>query len=256
MMFFSKSTGHRWTLALTLALVAERALGVTCSVTPLPLNFGSYNTTTDLSVATTLQISCAAWGQASSVQPGDYAHPDVLRAGFDPGIQSDLQVSGEIMKHLFGPIGLLTLGLLITALQADGRQATSHVTVGTTVQAYAHPVMTQPTTLVITNKDVNLGYVSVPDGNNAGSTRITVSTNDRAGYSLVFQVLASDQPLFSSIQVMGLGTTVVLPATGGRVTMPWSGPSVQLTLTYRFNLAKKLKDSTYPWPFTVVVQPN
>jgi spore coat protein U-like protein len=67
MKFFSKSTGRRWTVALTLALVAERALGVTCSVTPLPLNFGSYNTTTDLSVATTVQISCGAWGQSSSV---------------------------------------------------------------------------------------------------------------------------------------------------------------------------------------------
>nr|CUV62423.1 conserved protein of unknown function [Ralstonia solanacearum] len=72
----------------------------------------------------------------------------------------------------------------------------------------------------------------------------------------MFQVAPSGQALFSSIQVFGLGTTVTLPAAGGKVTMTFPGPTASLSLTYRFNLVNKLKDGTYAWPLTVTSQPN
>ncbi|PPK43298.1 hypothetical protein B0G57_11354 [Trinickia symbiotica] len=38
--------------------------------------------------------------------------------------------------------------------------------------------------------------------------------------------------------------------------MPFTGSTTNLSLTYRFNLAKKLKDGTYAWPLTIIVRPN
>jgi hypothetical protein len=153
-------------------------------------------------------------------------------------------------------IWLAALFLIGATLHADARQKTSQFRVGTTVQAYSHPTTTQPTQLIIANKDGNLGYVLVPNSANPQGTQLTVATNDRAGYTLVFQVAAAEQALFTSIQVTGLGTNVVLSPSGGRVTMPYSGATAKFTLSYRFNLVGKVKDGTYAWPLTVVSQPN
>lgn len=136
------------------------------------------------------------------------------------------------------------------------KTATNHIAVGATVQPYAHLSATQPNQLVIANKDVNQGYVNVPNGSNPSGTQLTIRTNDHAGYTLVFQVAPAEQMLFKSIQVFGLGTTVTLPAVGGNVTMPFPGPTANLTLTYRFNLINKVKDGTYVWPLTITSRPN
>ena len=158
-----------------------------------------------------------------------------------------------------GPILGIVLALTWMAAPASpalAKTATNHITVGATVQPYAHLSATQPSQLTITNKDVNLGYVDVPNGSNPRGTPLTIKTNDRAGYTLVFQIASSEQALFKSIQVFGLGTTVTLPATGGRVTMSFPGPTANLSLTYRFNLVNKSKDGTYAWPLTITSQPN
>jgi hypothetical protein len=155
-----------------------------------------------------------------------------------------------------GKIWLAALFLIAVALHTDARQKTRQFSVGTTVQAYAHPTATQPTQLVLTNKDVNLGYVAVPNSANPSGTQLTVTTNDRAGYTLIFQVAAAEQPLFTSIQIIGLGTNVVLPASGGQVTMPYAGATAKFSLSYRFNLVGKIKDGTYAWPLTIQARPN
>lgn len=160
------------------------------------------------------------------------------------------------MNPTCGKIGLAALLLVAVDAQTDARQKTRPFSVGTTVQAYAHPTVTQPTQLVITNKDVNLGYVTVPNSYNPQGTQLTVVTNDRAGYMLIFQVAAAERSFFTSIQVTGLGTNVVLPPSGGRVTMPYAGGTAKFTLSYRFNLVGKLKDGTYAWPLGIQAQPN
>ena len=43
------------------------AANVSCTVTPNTLSFGSYNTTSDLSMPMTMTISCGGWGQTNSV---------------------------------------------------------------------------------------------------------------------------------------------------------------------------------------------
>lgn len=159
------------------------------------------------------------------------------------------------LLRLFGLVLALTW-LAAPVAPALAKTATNHIAVGTTVQPYAHLIATQPSQLVIANKDVNLGYVNVPNTSNASGTQLTIHTNDRAGYTLVFQVAPAQQALFKSIQVFGLGTTVTLPATGGKVTMTFPGPTASLSLTYRFNLVNSLKDGTYAWPLTILSQPN
>lgn len=159
------------------------------------------------------------------------------------------------LRRLYGIV--LALSWLAAPIgPALAKTTASHLAVGASVQPYAHVSATQPSQLIIVNKDVNLGYVNVPNGSNPSGTQLTLKTNDRAGYTLVFQVAPSGQALFSSIQVFGLGTTVTLPATGGKVTMTFPGPMASLSLTYRFNLVNKLKDGTYAWPLTVTSQPN
>jgi hypothetical protein len=155
-----------------------------------------------------------------------------------------------------GGVVLALLCLIATPGTSEARQVGSHIAVGATVQAFARVQASQPAQLIVANKDTNLGYVDVPGKNNPAGTQLTVTTNDRAGYSLVFQVAPNMQQLFTSIEVSGLGTSVVLPPTGGKVTLPYTGPSSSFSLTYRFMLAKTSKDGTYVWPLTVLVQPN
>jgi hypothetical protein len=152
---------------------------------------------------------------------------------------------------------VLALIALLTFSDTSGaRQATGHLAVGTTVKAYTQLKASNPTQLIVTNKDTNMGYANVPNPSNLVGSQLVVTTNDRAGYSLMFQVAPAMQSMFVSIEVSGLGTSVVLPATGGTVNLPYSGASNAFTLTYRFVLAKKVKDGTFAWPLAIAVHPN
>ena len=148
------------------------------------------------------------------------------------------------------------LALLAFSETSGARQATSRLAVGTTVKAYAQLKASNPTQFIVTNKDTNMGYVNVPNSGNLVGSQLVVTTNDRSGYSLSFQVAPAMQSMFVSIEVSGLGTSVVLPATGGTVDLPYSGASNSFTLTYRMTLAKKVKDGTFAWPLTIVAHPK
>ncbi|RDK00559.1 hypothetical protein DLM46_22880 [Paraburkholderia lacunae] len=155
-----------------------------------------------------------------------------------------------------GAVAMAILLMVAAPLISEAKQTTKSLAVATTVQPYVKIAATQPAQLVITNKDVNLGYVDIPDTSNLNGTQLAVQTNDRAGYSLLFRVSAANQPLFSSIEVIGLGTTAVLPASGGTINMTYSGLNTNFKITYRLILAKKVKDGTYTWPFAMSAQPN
>ncbi|NRO99443.1 hypothetical protein GWC77_26540 [Paraburkholderia sp. NMBU_R16] len=155
-----------------------------------------------------------------------------------------------------GAVAIAMLLMVTAPVVGDAKQTTKSLAVATVVQPYVKIAATQPAQLVITNKDVNLGYVDIPDAANPSGTQLSVQTNDRAGYTLLFQVSAANQQIFSSIQVMGLGATVVLPASGGKINMTYGGWSTSFKVTYRLMLAKKVKDGTYAWPFAMSAQPN
>ena len=125
-----------------------------------------------------------------------------------------------------------------------------------TVQAYARIKATSPTQLVVANKDTSIGNLSVPNANNPAGTTLAVQTNDRAGYTVLVQVAAASQSQFSSIEISGIGSKVVLPATGGKIAVPYTALNTTFTVTYRFVFAPKAKDGTFAWPITFSVQPN
>ncbi|WP_226383444.1 hypothetical protein [Burkholderia mayonis] len=151
----------------------------------------------------------------------------------------------------------LSIAVLAAApRQTEAKQANRALSVGASVQPYVRITVNSPSRLVITNKDSSQGFTSVPDKDNPSGTQLAVQTNDRAGYALLVQVSAASQSLFSSIEISGFGKTVVLPATGGVIAMPYTALNSNFTLTYRFVLAKNAKDGTYTWPLMFFAQPT
>jgi hypothetical protein len=161
-------------------------------------------------------------------------------------------------EHRFGKGGAAMVMLLVFAapLISDAKQTMKSLGVGATVQPYVKITAKQPAQLTITNKDTHLGYVEIPGKRNPSGTQLAVQTNDRAGFSLLVQVSAANQQLFSSIEVIGLGTNVVLPPSGGTISIAYSGLSANFNITYRFILAKKVEEGVYPWPLAMSAQPN
>ncbi|WP_080402039.1 hypothetical protein [Burkholderia ubonensis] len=160
-------------------------------------------------------------------------------------------------RTLLAATAALSIALLAAAPgPADAKQATRSVQVGATVQPYARLKATSPAQLVIMNKDTSIGYLSVPNVNNPAGTTLAVQTNDRAGYTVLVQVAAASQSQFSSIEISGIGSKVVLPATGGKIAVPYTALNTTFTVTYRFVFAPKAKNGTFTWPVTFSVQPN
>lgn len=161
------------------------------------------------------------------------------------------------------------VALCLSAARSDAGPSTRSLSVGATVQPYVQLAVTQPAQIIIGNKDCNAGYIAIPAGGgkdpNPSATQLALKTNDRAGYALTFTVGGPAQQFITGIEITGLGKSVTLPAGGGKVNLPYTGPTPNYTLTYRLLLAKvkdgpypwPLKDGTsFPWPLTITAQPN
>jgi spore coat protein U-like protein len=79
-------------LLIAAAGLSQQALAanVNCTVTPTTLNFGSYNTTSDLSMSMTMTVSCGGWGSqtnsvsyvlSASAGSGSYSGRQMLSGG-------------------------------------------------------------------------------------------------------------------------------------------------------------------------------
>jgi len=102
--------------------------------------------------------------------------------------------------------------------------------------------------LTVTPDDVARGYVEVP-----AASRFTVTTNNRAGYTLSFQPNAS---IFRSVAINGMGVSVEFGAGGGTVIQSGAEIGVARTLLelgYRFYLAEGVQAGSYFWPLSVSV---
>lgn len=130
------------------------------------------------------------------------------------------------------------------------------LTVSATVQPYAQLALSQPAQLVLPRDDVRLGYIDVPGTSNPARYSLTVTTNDRAGYALQFGISAALQPMLASVQVSGIGSTVPLATTGGRISVAYTVNKVTFTPTFRFVLNNKARAGTYAWQVTTSVQAN
>jgi hypothetical protein len=102
--------------------------------------------------------------------------------------------------------------------------------------------------LTVTPADVARGYVEAP-----AASRFTVTTNNRAGYTLNFQPRAD---IFRSVTIHGPGVSVEIGAGGGTVIQSGAETGVartQLELGYRFYLAEGVQAGSYFWPLSMSV---
>ncbi|MDH4163679.1 MAG: hypothetical protein OEW15_13465 [Nitrospirota bacterium] len=115
------------------------------------------------------------------------------------------------------------------------------------VLAHAHVnVLSQPQEIVVTDADVQRGYVQV-----AAASTVEVKNNSPAGCLL--SIAAYDLP-FRKTTVSVMGRDIALGSNGGLVTLPILGKSV-ITLSFRFDLASETAPGTYAWPFMLSASP-
>jgi hypothetical protein len=102
--------------------------------------------------------------------------------------------------------------------------------------------------LTVTPADVERGYVEV-----SAASRLTVATNNPAGYILEFQPRSA---IFRSVAIHGPGVNAEISAGGGSVMQGGDGSGVARTrveLSYRFYLAEGVRAGSYFWPLLVSV---
>jgi hypothetical protein len=105
----------------------------------------------------------------------------------------------------------------------------------------------QPAMLIITEADVQRGYVDV-----SGASLFEIWNNDPAGCVLTFE--SSDFP-FREAAVTVMGREIIIYPTGGMIVMPVTGRQ-QIALNYRFVLTTEAEPGTYAWPLSVSVNPR
>ena len=132
-------------------------------------------------------------------------------------------------------------------------QAAGSITQTITVTARVAPWVKlnlehQQMQLTVTPDDVARGYTEV-----SAASRFAVTTNNRAGYALIFQPHAD---IFRSVAIHGLGVSVDIGAGGGTVLQSGAENGVARTLFelgYRFYLAEGVQPGSYSWPLSVSV---
>ncbi len=105
----------------------------------------------------------------------------------------------------------------------------------------------QPAFLVVTETDVQRGYVEV-----SGASLFEIWNNNQTG--CVLTILSSDFP-FREAVVTVIGRQIIVYPTGGMIVMPVRGRQ-QITLDYRFVLTNEAQPGTYVWPLSFSVDPR
>ncbi|MBE7939692.1 hypothetical protein IM725_03780 [Ramlibacter aquaticus] len=145
-------------------------------------------------------------------------------------------------------LAAVVLGALHAPLPALADSLT--VPVSATILPHASvQVLAQPSTVVLTAKDIERGYVELPS-----RLRLAVK-NNTPGYMLVF---AGEGDFVRQVRVSGLGSDVQMGAGGGGVTLRTPGRGMNqslLDIGFRLELAQGVQQGVYPWPFQVSVVP-
>lgn len=158
-------------------------------------------------------------------------------------------ITGARLPIRFGASLALAVGLLgaPTAALADAQQF--QLTVSATVLKRASlKVVAQPSAVVITEADLERGYVEV-----ASPAQLAIRNNSAEGYLLVF---ASDGDFLRQARVRGLGAEVQIGAGGGVVRQPGGSTGTRvLDLGFRFELSPTARAGVYAWPMQISVVP-
>jgi hypothetical protein len=105
----------------------------------------------------------------------------------------------------------------------------------------------QPAMLVVTEADVQRGYVEV-----SGASLFEIWNNDPAGCVLTFS--PNDFP-FRETAITMTGREIIVYPTGGMIIISVRGRQ-QIALDYRFVLTNETQPGTYAWPISVSVNPR
>jgi hypothetical protein len=131
----------------------------------------------------------------------------------------------------------------VEASTVQEASASARVMVSAVIPARASiNVIRQVPTIVVTDADVQRGFVEVAD-----ATLIELKNNSSHGCLLIFET--HDLP-FREATVNILGREVAIGPGGGMLAHQGLG-TVALPLSYRFALNDNMQPGTYAWPFTL-----
>ncbi len=152
-----------------------------------------------------------------------------------------------VTASLAAALSLSHITLVRDASAGAARGVTAKITVMATVLEHTSlNVISQTKELVVTNNDIQQGYVDVPL-----ASRVNVKTNNAAGYLLVFEVMDGPYGLFRGINVRLGGREFQLPLQGGWILQPFVPGGTMLDISYRFVLSENAQPGTYSWPIMV-----
>ena len=155
----------------------------------------------------------------------------------------------QLHQHRGILIAILVLIAAAPVSPALAGSASATLQVSVTVQARAllH-VESAPAGLLLTESDVQRGYVDLPD-----ASRISVRTNSSTGYLLAFEIAGGP---IAEVRVRGLGAETYISSMGGWVAQPYTGAVTSAELSYRLVLSKNARPGEYPWPVTLSALPR
>ena len=166
------------------------------------------------------------------------------------------QVSSAGMDRAHGPQKNLVWASLIAALalasvhaspvpDATAGSFSTAIRVNAVVLARTQLTpLQQPAMLVVTEADVQRGYVEV-----SGASIFEIWNNDPAGCVLTFE--SSDFP-FREVAITVMGREIIVYPTGGMIVLPVRGRQL-VALDYRFVLTNEARSGAYAWPISVSV---
>lgn len=147
------------------------------------------------------------------------------------------------------------LALPSAPAQAESRLGTGSASARLDFRIVIPPVLRlktlhQPTQVVVTERDVQAGFVDLPDG-----MAVEVVSNLRAGHSMMFQVASA---VVKAVEVTGLGAPVSAGAEAAMVSFPRIKGAPTRTvhnLGFRLRLAPGAAPGTYQWPVALTLLP-
>jgi hypothetical protein len=166
-------------------------------------------------------------------------------------ISAGIQRALGLQKKLARAALIAAVALSVQAAQVPDAAAGSFSTVvGVNAVVLARTQLKslrQPTTLVVTEADIQRGYVDV-----SGASLLEILNNNPAGCVLTFE--PSDFP-FREVDVTVMGKEIIINPMGGMIVVPVKGKQ-QIALDYRFVLTSEALPGTYAWPLSVSVNPR
>ncbi|MGH9458588.1 MAG: hypothetical protein ACRD2J_13230 [Thermoanaerobaculia bacterium] len=138
-------------------------------------------------------------------------------------------------------LATLLVATTLTAETASSRVEVSAYVIGRTTGG----VVGEPQALVLSAEDVARGWVEVSE-----PIALQIRSNQRAG----FKLLASVGGPVTQVELHGLGDEWVIGGSGGWISMPYRGTSVQqYAVSCRLKLDENAAPGTYAWPVQIAL---